>query len=258
MPETIEPAELDGGFQPDVNLDATGRGDLAELDGGEGDGTEGADPTPPALDPDAIAEKVAKRWEAAQSQTRQAPVEKQYTPEELDTMFNVYKPTKELLTALRDGDEEAALAELSKMHAGQQKQFATLMNYTLEAKLAELRKEINPFVTSATAAQAERAEKEFYGANQDLTKYGKVVKMVFAQMVQSGKRFPDAAAASKAVADEARAILKEMGVSTGKTTLPGQQTTTKMNSLARGGNGGAGQGRQSAASGVAQALRELA
>lgn len=254
----------------DINADAAGR-DLTDVFGedeaqpGEEalnqeqvENGEGDEQTQAGLDPDVIADKIAERWAKAQPQPeRRAEPEKTYTPEELDQMFNVWKPTPALVTALREGDVEAAITEIIGMREGLQKQFATVMNMTLDARFKQMEAKYDGFAKETEAIQSQRAEREFYTEHKDLTKYAKSVKLVFGQMVASGRRFADAKAASKAVADETRAYLKELGVSTPVQNNGGTVNKTRMQPLARGGTGGGGS-RQSAPTGVSAALRELA
>lgn len=248
----------EGGQQqaPEVNAnDEHGQGG----ESGEG-GQQQEPPAAGALDPDAIADRIAQRWASQQPQPP-AQQAKTYTDEELDQMFSVFKPTPELLTKLRSDDEQVAISALLEMRDGQLQQTMKVVEAMVGQALAKQAQQFAPALSLAQKQQAEQAEKEFYsGPNADLTKHKKVVDLVFGKMLASGARFPNKAAATKAVADETRALLKEMGVSTVAPTGNGapQQQSRQMQPLSRGGAGGSSSGRSSAPSGISQTLRELA
>lgn len=241
-----------------------GQGGEGEGQGGEGEGEgEGqgqGQQQQTQLTPDQIADKVAARWAATQQQhqQQQRQPEKQYTPEELDKLFNVWKPSPTLLKALREGDEEAALKEIIGMRDGITKQQVTMFNMVLDARLKELDTKYADYGREVDAIRGQREEKKFFTTHPDLSKYTKTVRMVFAQHLASGVRYSTPEQASKAVADEARALLKEMGVSTVAPNGNGQPQRSKMQTLSRGGNGGSGRSGQSAPTGIAASLRELA
>jgi hypothetical protein len=227
----------------DPNADAVGR-DLAAVES-EANGEQQEVVAP--LSEDAIVDKLTKRWnDEIVPQLRPKPEAKQYTQEELDTHFNVYKPDVDLIKALRgvDLDEAqttAVMEQLVKMRDGLQKQFATVMEYTLAAKLAEIDGKYAP-VAAASAKQV----------------VALVMNNIQAEIrngARQGYRTP--AEAAKAVAEETRSVLKEMGVSTGGNPAgnPQRRMAPLMKGSAPGSSGTRG---NSAPSAVSQQLRELA
>lgn len=222
-------------------------------------------PQAPAKVPtaDEIADRMMARWAQQQPQAPAPPQKKEYTDDELDQMFSVFKPSPELLAELRSEDEQVAIGAVLKIRDGLMAQQMKVTEALIAQALEAQQQQIAPAVQLAKKAQSEAAEKAFYEPNKDLVPHKKIVNMVFSQFLlpvaQGGRRFASAAEATKAVADETRAILKELNVPiVPPTGTEPQQQNRQMQPLARGGAGGSSSGRSAAPSGISAQLRELA
>lgn len=157
----------------------------------------------PAITVEAVRELL--RSERGQGQQQQQ--EKQYTAEELDQMFDVWKPQMELVTAIREGDEAAALKAMTDMRNGLLKQANKMTEYQMQILKRELLGQVQPAVAFANDQAAAKDREEFFKANEDLRPNEKLVTTVFNALRAEGVKAPTVAAAYKLLADRTRALL---------------------------------------------------
>jgi hypothetical protein len=199
--------DLNDVFGGDEPAKGTGTGDNKPAAGDDkpagGDKPAGAGTDAPPAAPTAedIAKRVLDGMKPAGEPT------KQYTPEELDKMFNVYKPNVDLIKAIREGDETAAVAAVHNMIEGVVKQVYTMIEYQNKILTADLEGKFTPALQSAQKLTAREAEEKFYNQHTDLKDYKEAVQTVFKAMKTEGANFKDAAEASKAIADRTRKLL---------------------------------------------------
>jgi hypothetical protein len=195
--------------------------------------------TPPLTDAQ-IRASVAAGLRDAQP----APAPKQWTPEELDKAFNVWKPTQELVDQIVGGGE-GALKALAAMRDGLSNQFQTLLQYSLEVAKKEMLGQVAPAMTFAQEQAAAKDREAFFEEHEDLKPYEKLTQTVFNAMKAEGTRFATTADAFKALADRTRALLPTNGNGTGagqpsgvRTTTPTQKRPAGLSSGSQAGGGG--------------------
>ena len=157
--------------------------------------------------------------------------EKQVTQEEFDKMFNIYRPTEQLLAYLRSDDPKVVIAAYQELAHGAARQAVTIASHLIANQIAEIRGQFQPAMDMAQERAMEQAKTEFFEKNPDLKGLDPLLVLIRDQMVAKGVKFKTKEEAFKAVADEAR---KQMEA------LPGLRTG------ANGGAGGAGAAGQGA------------
>ena len=182
-----------------------------------------------------------------QSQTPAVAPQKEYTPEELDKLFNVYTPTPEVLAQLLQGGEGALQAFIA-IREGLQKQFGTLLQYQLELARRDLTGAMDPALKFVADAAAKADRDDFFSQHEDLRDYELLTQTVFNALKAEGYQAPDKATAFKTLADRTRALLPTAG-GNGSGTRPsaGSRTTNSSTgsrpaSLSRGSQAGGGGG----------------
>ncbi len=224
----FEPATGDGGGEGGIAEPITG---TTESVFGEGEGETTPTPTPTTptepvpTPPQPTARELAQEIVGALKPAAGAAPAKTYTPEQLDQMFNVWKPSPDLLKAVREGDEAGALQALVGMRDGMLKQFHTLVDYQIKIALQDMESKFAPALGGFERMEAERQENSFFEANADLKDSRDLVRTVFQAMRSSGETFKDATEASKAVADRARTLLGQRA-NNGNGTGNGQPADT--------------------------------
>ncbi len=197
-------------------------------------------PTPTQLTPEQITASVREGFRQAQP----AAPEKQWTPEELDRAFNVWKPNQEFVERIRAGGEDGLKAML-EMRDGLSNQFQTLLQYSIEVAKKELLGQVSPAVSFAQEQAAAKDREAFFEQHEDLKPYEKLTQTVFNAMKAEGHRFPTTAEAFTALADRTRALLPTNGNGAGagqpsgvRTTTPTQKRPAGLSSGSQAGGGG--------------------
>lgn len=197
----------------------------------------GGEPTPPTGQPPAetkpattfpTAEQITAsvREGLRQSQGDQPTAPKQYTPEELDNLFNVYKPTPEVIQRLVAGGEDA-LGAFVEIREGLSKQFGTLLQYQLELARRELTSQMDPALKFVAEQAAAKDREDFFAQNEDLKDHELLTQTVFNALKAEGYVAPDKATAYKTLADRTRALLPTGGGNgSGAAPSGGTRTTT--------------------------------
>ena len=192
---------------------------------------------------DDAVEKLAAAVRAGSAQ--QAPAQ-QMSQEDFDRLFHVMRPDQQMLNAIRSGDEAAALAALTQFSHGTAKQAIALASYQFQLELAKIREAVAPALGFVQEQQMQRLESEFYEQHSDLKGYEPVLKAIRDGFVAKGAQFKSKEEAFKAVAEEARKILK--GLPNAQTTGSVQKQAGSMPALANA-RGGAGTGDRSSSNG---------
>lgn len=196
------------------------------------------EPTPPTGEPTPPAAPAAPTFPTAeqitasvrdglrQSQEAQPTTPKQYTPEELDSLFNVYQPTPEVIQRLVAGGEDA-LKAFVEIREGLGKQFGTLLQYQLELARRELTSQMDPALKFVAEQAAAKDREDFFSQNEDLKDHELLTQTVFNALKAEGFVAPDKATAYKTLADRTRALLPTGGNgSGGGPSTPARTTTT--------------------------------
>jgi len=229
-------------------------------DAGQGQGAQGGQqgqqgqqmPSAVGLSDEAIqklAEAVAQNAGQGQQQSQ-----KQMTQEEMDKMFNVFRPSPDLIKALREGDEAAALAAVTQMTHGSVRQALTLAAYQMQQEMSKFRQMVEPAMQYAYEQQMEKMKTEFFTQHPDLKGYDPILTAIRDRFIAEGRKFKDKGEAFKAVAEEAKKVLSTLpGYKPGEANSGGQgaaggQQAGAMPSLA-GGRGGAGAGDRGSSGG---------
>jgi hypothetical protein len=209
-----------------------------------------AKPGPTGMTAEDIARITAEAVKAVQPP---APP-KQYSQDELDTMFKVWKPDASVVEQLLAGGEDA-LGAVTAMRDGMLQQFNTLMQYQMQIMREELMKEISPMSAYAQEQQAERAKSKFYEKHQDLKDYDAVVDMVFGQLKNEGYKAKSLDEAFDTLAGRVRTVLKlDANAGGGASPAVTQNSGQRPAPLGDGGRGGGGTNRAPASGNVFEEL----
>ena len=210
----------------------------------------------PGLTKDDIKELVDSIGASRQAPEASRTEERQpLSEQELEKMFNVWKPSADFIVQLRHESPETALQALTQMRDGMMKQAMSMAEYRVNQLLGqaktELTGQITPLSEYVSEQRATAFRNDFFKDNSDLEPYEKLVDSVAARLYQSGGNDflkLDRAARMKLFADESRKLVKELlakgGEATGGNGGKATQTTTrKMSTLTSGGpSGGRGSG----------------
>jgi hypothetical protein len=232
-----------------------GEGKMGDGEGGEG--AAAAEVKATGLSKEDIAAilkeaGVGERPAAVAATERAAPP----TADELEKMFNVWKPDAALLTQLRSEKPEDALAALTLIRDGLLKQAMTMAEYRVQQLLKGLTDEhITPLHEFVTEAQATSFRNDFFEKYPDLEKYEALVDAVAAKLQASGFKGDSREAVMKKFSDETQLVVKQLlaaggggsaaaaggedgaGVGKGAGTGASQR---RMSTLTGGGQGGGG------------------
>lgn len=241
-------------FNADQGGESGSETNFAEATGGVFDAPETTDAEATTTDKETVTPEVKPTPSLTPEQITAAvregvrPEEKarEYTPEELDQIFKVWKPGDEIVTKLLAGGKDAVDA-LVLMREGLAGQFGQLVKYELEVLKKQLTAEYGPSVQWATEARQERDREAFFKANEDLRDHEKLVDIAYKSLLGEGKKFPSLAEANKALADRAKTLIPNGNGSGTVPTNGARQTTTttkaKPAALSVGGqSGGSGGG----------------
>lgn len=207
----------------------------------------------PTVAPGITAESLAEAMKKAGlgPQAAPAPVQptKQYTQEDLDKAFAIVRPTKDQVTKLLAGGDEAVLTITELLHAAA-KQAAVMSAYQMSELREQLEKRINPLQASIAERNETELRREFYEKYPGFKGFESLQEPVVAKLRESGVTFKNKEEAFAAVVKEATKLIR---------SIPGQekwepgtavvvsqaQPSSKMPTLA----GGGGSGGASASSG---------
>jgi hypothetical protein len=179
---------------------------------------EPSPPPPPTLTPEQIRESVRAGVQDAAG----PPPQRQYSPEELNRMFNVWEPSDDFVERIRAGGTEGVKA-MMELRDGLSRQFGTLLQYQMEVVKNELMERMTPALTFAQEQAAAKDREDFFSQNEDLRSHEQLTQTVFDALKSQGYRAPDKATAYKTLADRTRALL---GNGTGAAPSSGARTTT--------------------------------
>lgn len=219
-------------------------------DGGEGQ-QQGQQQQPRQYTIDEVRELIRATQGGEQGQQGLQTQERQYTQEELDKMFDVWQPQMDLVTAIREGDEKAAIQAMTDMRNGLLRQANKMTEYQLEIMRRELLGQVAPAVTFAEQQAANRDREEFFKQNEDLRNHEKLVTTVFNALRAEGVRAKSVAEAYKLLADRTRALLPNNngnGSGDGQSSAASNNNGTRQKpaQLSRGSQAGGGGGQSAA------------
>ncbi len=215
----------------------------------------GAAPTPtptPTVVPQApamlSAQQVADLVQQTVRAAQPAAAPKEFSQEDFDKTFNVYKPSAQDVTDMLAGGE-GAIAALNRIQAGFMKQAMTMAALHSQSLLEQFEREklggLSEVQKDYLERQTEKVKGQFFTAFPHLKQHETLVVAVGTQLQQSGfKGTP--AEAFQAVATQVEAILKTAGVQPtgvagqGQAQQPaaGAQPSHQMASLGVPGGGG--------------------
>jgi len=173
------------------------------------------------LSADQIRSAVTEGVRAAQPQA--AP--RQYTADELDKMFNVWKPDAGMVQAILEGGENA-LKAFGAMRDGLARQWGTLMQYQMEILRNELLGRMAPMESFASEQAAAQDREAFFKENEDLRPYEQLAQTVFYALKAEGFQAKDVKEAYQVLADRTRALIHN-GAGTGAAPSGGAPTTNR-------------------------------
>lgn len=209
----------------------------------------GGEPTPPAAPaqpqfptPEQITASV--REGLRQSQPAATTPPREYTKEELDSLFNVWQPTPELVQQILAGGEDGLKAFVA-LRDGLSRQFGTLLQYQLELQRRDLVTTMDPALKFVAEAAAAKDRETFFEQHPDLKDYELLTQTVFNALKAEGYVAPDVPTAYKTLADRTRALLPTGGNGSGTPPSGSARTTTRPSerrpaSLSTGGQAGGG------------------
>jgi hypothetical protein len=204
---------------------------------------------------DQIAALVKQTVSGVMPQPQQP--QRQYSQEEFDKMFNVYKPTTQDVADLLAGGEQA-IGAIQRLLHGAVRQSTTMSSLAYQQMMEEFKqKEIEdrfgPVHADFVARQTEKVKQDFFKAYPDLKEQEELVVAIGTQLQAQGfKGTPEQAFAE--VAKQAKAVLAKAGVQLAAAGGQSQQPAptapapTQMATLSQptGGAGGAPGGQQAA------------
>jgi hypothetical protein len=198
-------------------------GEPAGQPAGQPPSTEPKQPTFPTADQITASVREGLR----QSQGDQPTAPKQYSPEELDRLFNVYQPTPEVIQRLLTGGEDA-LKAFVEIREGLGRQFGTLLQYQLELAKRDLVSQMDPALKFVAEQAAAKDREDFFSQHEDLKDHELLTQTVFNALKAEGYVAPDKATAYKTLADRTRALLPTGGGngSGGGPSAPARTTKT--------------------------------
>lgn len=189
------------------------------------------------------AEQITASVREGLRQAQPEPAQRQWTKEELDKAFNVYNPSQEQIDALVAGGEPA-LKVMMAFRDGMQKQFGTLLQYSIEVAKQELLDQMHPAMTFAQEQAAAQDRENFFSENEDLRQFEKLTQTVFNALKAEGYQANTKEEAFKTLADRTRALIPQ-GNGAGaapsggaRTTNPTQRRPAQLSSGSQAGGGG--------------------
>lgn len=211
------------------------------------------------LSEDDITRILSKAMPSVQQAPTTEPA-RQYTPEEVKKLLNVFEPDDAFMERL--SNPASAKEAVQEMLAGQAKHFNTVLQLERQAMLDEVNRDYSPVKQQLQQQAAAKAEVEFYSEFKDLKGREELTTTVMQALHARGAfQGQSATKIKQLIAGETRTILKKMGVSAGTSQSNGTQTTTSQRpapaTLSNGSQGGAGRGGSPAATGTSAVLQHL-
>jgi transcriptional regulator with XRE-family HTH domain len=205
--------------------------------------------TATGLDEEAMVRILKAAGVGQQQQAAPAPTEPQMTQEEFEQKFNVFKPTVEMIEAIRAGGE-GAVGALAQIAAGINKQAVTFAGYQMQVKLQEALQQFAPVQQFVREQQMTALKTEFFKSNPDLADYEVLAQKIVAEYQTKGHKFPSKEEAFKTVANDLRNVLKSIGVVPKAKSGNGaaangtakQTSTSRMSTVSTGGQGAGNNG----------------
>ncbi len=208
-------------------------------DKGVGDKVGEGEPPKPVTE-----ERLTEVLEALVTRREDEPAKpKEYTPEEIDQLLQVYKPSEKLIIDLRAEDPKVALAAIKELVGGVIKQANTMADLRIQQIVGDLReKELTPLQRYYQEAAAQREEATFYGKHDDLKPYELIVNAVSEKLEASGKKFDSKEKLFDEIARVSREAIKSMGITpkkgaNGSAVRPSPQGGSRMSALSSGSGG---------------------
>jgi hypothetical protein len=178
------------------------------------------------------------------------------TQDELEKMFNVWKPSAELIAQLRAEKPEDAVAAIVAMRDGMLKQVMTMVEFRTKQIMDKLQADnIAPLQQYVSEAQATSFRNDFFVKYPDLNKYEALVDAVAAKLQQSGFHADNRDAVMAKFAEETQKVVTQLtggqaaaGANNGKggkaaaTSGKGKMSTLSTGGAATAGKGGSGGG----------------
>ena len=184
----------------------TGGGQAGD-DGGTGAGESGTTAERQEARREELTADQIRRSVAAGVRDAQPPAApRQYTADELDRMFNVWKPDATMVQAILNGGEDA-LKAFTAMRDGLARQWGTLMQYQMEILKNELVGRMAPIESFAAERAAEQDREAFFKQNEDLRPFEQLAQTVFYALKAEGFQAKDVKEAYQVLADRTRALL---------------------------------------------------
>jgi len=197
------------------------------------------------LTADEIALAIKKAGLGGQSQQQQAP-QKQYTEQDFEKMFNVFRVSPDFVAKLRSDNPEEVVGVLQSISDGINKQAVTLASYMIKQVEDRLAGQVGPLAEYINQQKTQALTEEFYKANDDLRPYGSLVDAVVNQMKANGYAPPDKQTAFKDVARQVRDMVSKFksNGANGQAQTQQQSSTAAgvMPQIQSGGQGGVGGG----------------
>ena len=211
------------------------------------------------LSEDDITRILSKAMPSVQQAPTTEPA-RQYTPEEVKRLLNVFEPDDAFMERL--SNPASAKEAVQEMLAGQAKHFNTVLQLERQAMLDEVNRDYSPVKQQLQQQAAAKAEAEFYSEFKDLKGREELTTTVMQALHARGAfQGQGATKIKQLIAGETRTILKKMGVSAGTSQSNGTQTTPSQRpapaTLSNGSQGGAGRGGSPAATGTSAVLQHL-
>jgi len=213
----------------------------------------------PTLTPDQIAAAFKKAGVVVPGQVAPAQQQRQFTQEDFDRTFKVFKPTAKMLASLKkaiaDGDEGEGLAALNELAHGVYQQSATMAAYLVQKMQNDFEPRLAPLQAMYQKHQEDQLWSRFQEKNPDLKGQRQMVEVVTRKLFESGFQGNEEEA-FQLVADQTRIMFQQMFGDSwkdmiGKTQTQQQQTqaqsaqrtsASRMSTLSGGGQVGAGDG----------------
>lgn len=198
--------------------------------------------------------KIAESVKGASAPTQ----EKQVSQEEFDKMFNIFRPSEQLLTELRSDDPKVAMSAYQTMAHAAAKQAVTIASHLVANQIAEIRAQFQPAMSMAQERAMEQMKTEFFTEHPDLKGLDPLLVLIRDQFVANGVKFKTKEEAFKAVAAEARKQMEALpglkngsanGSGNGAAAGQGGGNPPRQMPALSGGKGSGGAGDTGAAAG---------
>ncbi len=250
-------AEVAGGLYIDEKPEETEHKEVVEKEVKTGDETKTVDSEPTGdgkVEAPVIEIKVPTKEEIVAEVkadlAKQVEEKKEYTPEEIDKIFKIWKPSEEFATRLLAGGTDAVGA-LVEMRDALQEQMRLITGAERNNHIAQLEEKFAPALTMAQEKVKEKEENIFYDSNKDLLDKKELVNVVWVAMQSEGYEVKSVEQARKDLADRTRKLIpgSASGQSANGEVTKTSTTKEKPASLSNGSQTGGGSGSPDSAKG---------